>query len=196
MRVTRLFGVAVLVAAAGLAHASAQQAATCTLKVSQAPQLRGLRLGMTTSELVARYPRMTPPRANDLGQAKLSFDGLKDFDAVAFEGVNSVLVNFIDDRLVEFAVHYEGKPWDDMDQFLAQFRESLKLPAGWAGEGQGQGHNVRSLSCDGFRIETGPDGWAAHWLMPWVRVWQPGAEDVVERRAAEKRERQRRAFKP
>lgn len=164
----------------------------CSLGVSGSPRLRGLRLGMTAAQLSERYPRLPALKADEFGQVKATFASLKEVDEAAFEGVESVNVNFVDDRLVAFSIFYKAAPFDSMDQFLAQLRESLKLPGPWAGEG----YAPRRLSCDGFRMEAGPASYYVHWLSPYIKLWEPGAEDVVERRAAEKRERQRRAFKP
>ena len=190
MRAPGIFATTFLIVACCV-QASAQGGG-CSLNVGQSPQLRGLRLGMTVEQVRARYPRLPPMRADEFGQVKATFGGLKDVDEAAFEGVNNISLNFVDDRLVGFAVGYEGAPWDNMDQLMARIREPLKLPGGWTGEG----YSPRRLSCDGFQIEVGASSYSVQWLSPYIRVWEPGAEDVVARRAAEKRERQRQAFKP
>lgn len=168
------------------------QGGVCTLNVGQSPRLRGLRLGMTAAQLSALYTRLPAFNPDEFGQAKTSFGGLHNVDAAAFEGVETFEVNFVDDRLVGFAVHYKGVPFDSMEQFMAQLRESLKLPGGWVGEGYG----ARRLTCEGFEMQAGPTSYGVHSMTPYIKLWEPRAEDVVAKRAEEKRERQRRAFKP
>ena len=184
-----LFALQVFLVCAPCASA---QGGVCALRVAQSPTLRGLRLGMTAAQFGQRYPRLPALKANEFGQAKTNFGGLREADEAAFEGVETLQVNFVDDRLVEFTVYYNGAPFDSMDQFMAKLGESFKVPGAWAGEGYG----VRTLSCDGFRMEVGANSYAEHWLSPYIRFRENGAEDVVAKRAEEKRERQRRAFKP
>lgn len=172
-------------------EASAQGGA-CGLNAGQSPRLRGLRLGMTAAQLSERYPRLPALRADEFGQVKTTVGGLKDIDEAAFEGVEGVEVNFVDDRLVEFALHYKGVPFDSMEQFMAQLHESLKLPGAWVGEG----YAPRKLTCQGFEVQAGASSYGVHWMTPYIRLREPRAEDVVAKRAEEKRERQRRAFKP
>jgi hypothetical protein len=168
------------------------QGGVCTLNAGQSPRLRGLRLGMTADQLGERYPRLPALRADEFGQVKTSFGGLQDIDGAAFEGVESVELNFVDDRLVGFALHYKGVPFDSMEQFMAQLRESLKLPGAWVGEG----YAPRKLTCEGFEMQAGASSYGVHWMTPYLRLSEPRAEEVVARRAEEKRERARRAFKP
>jgi len=146
---------------------------------------------MTTAQVSARYPRLPALRPDEFGQIKVTAG--KDVGESAFEGVNSIHLNFVDGRLIEFVVLYEGAPWESMDQFLVRFTQSLKLPGGWSGEGQ---YGNRKLVCEGFDIDAGASSYSVNWLTPFVRIREPGAEEVVAQRAAEKRERQRRAFKP
>ena len=172
-------------------HARAQDG-VCRLGVEQSPSLRGLRLGMTAAQLKQAYPRLPDLRADEFGQARATLGGLRDVDAAAFEWVESINVNFVDDRLVELQVYYESVPFESLDQFVARLRESLKLPGAWVGEGYG----VRTLTCDGFEMGAGATSYSTHSMTPYVRLRQPGADAVVSKRVAEKRERQRRAFRP
>jgi hypothetical protein len=177
----------------GAPCASAQQGGACGLSAGQSPRLRGLRLGMTAAQLRELYPRLPALKADEFGQAKGDFSGLNEVDEAAFEGVESIQLNFVDDRLVEFGVYYKAVPFDNLDQFIAKLRESLKLHEAWAGEGY---NTTRTLACDGFRIEAGATSYWSHGMTPYVSLRQPGAEAVVAKRAEEKRERQRQAFKP
>jgi hypothetical protein len=168
------------------------QGGVCRLGVEQSPRLRGLRLGMTAAQLKQAYPRLPDLRVDELGQAKATFANPKDVDAAAFELVESVNVNFVDDRLVEFQVFYENVPFESLDQFVARLSESVKLPGVWVGEGYG----MRTLTCEGFEMVAGATSYSGQSMTPYVRLRQPGAEAVVSKRAEEKRERRRRAFKP
>lgn len=176
----------------GATSASAQQGGACGLSVSQSPRLRGLRLGMTAAQLRELYPRLPALKADEFGQARANFGSLNEVDEAAFEGVETIQLSFVDERLVEFSVYYKAVPFDSLDQFMAKLRESFKLPESWDGEGE----NTRSLVCEGFRMEAGATSYWTHGMAPYVRLRQPGAEAVVAKRAEEKRERQRQAFKP
>lgn len=191
MNSSRLICGAALVLAAAVC-ASAQGAGTCTLKPSQAPEIRGLRLGMTTAQLAARYPRLPAVRADEFGQAQPLFANLPNYGEAGLQGVISIRLNFIDDRLVDYQLTYEEAPWENIDQFLTKVKESFRLPDAWASEGETR----RRLVCDHLQIDVGAQQWSAVSMAAYVRVMESGADAVIRRRVAEKRERQRQAFKP
>ena len=55
----------------GQGNSKTAPAAKCTLALAQAPALRGLRLGMTQAQLLARFPGLSLDRADEFGLSKL-----------------------------------------------------------------------------------------------------------------------------
>ena len=175
---------------------AAAQDSGCSLKIGQSPQVRGLRLGMTVAQVIALYPRLSIPRADEFGQIRTGTFDLKAVDEAAFTGVRSVNLNFIDDRLVEFTVEYNNAPWDSTDQFVAKLRESLKLPGGWSSEPATERYPTRRLLCDKFQIDAGSSSYSGDSASVYVQIRELGAENVIAKRVAEKRVRQLQQFKP
>ena len=55
----------------GQGNSKAAPAAKCTLALAQAPALRGLRLGMTQAQVLARFPGLSLDRADEFGLSRL-----------------------------------------------------------------------------------------------------------------------------
>jgi len=172
----------------------------CTLKV--APVIRGVRLGMTTEEVLTMFPgsrdqenikaALTPntsfPR---YGVTNFSLFPGEYAGKERFAGVSSIGFIFVDAHLVRYAVHYARPPWPHVEDFINTLAAALKLPSAdsWTKE-----PDYRKLDCDGFRVSAS------------VNVNSPGATVTVastddpykvqtERRTAAEDE-ERRAFKP
>nr|MBA3441203.1 hypothetical protein [Pyrinomonadaceae bacterium] len=74
--------------------------AKCTL--TKAPELRGFRLGMSFSELKARFPELRASAPDEFGyisQASLEVGSLTGASKTLLDGVYSVRFNFLDERL-------------------------------------------------------------------------------------------------
>jgi len=173
----------------GMAQGSAQ----CALKTAHVPELRGLRLEMTVSQVKARYPRLSVGTADNLGQLRieLSSDSLAEIDSAAFKGVNHLTLSFIDDRLIGFVVTYTQLPWRDVHQFTARMSEALKLPDGWGGD-----DNIQTLDCDGFQVRTGRQDYSSVGMSPYIGFKVLGAESIVRERIEKQKEQQLQTFKP
>lgn len=190
MRASRfLFGALIAVAWAASAQA---QGGVCTLKVSEAPEIRGLRLGMSPAQLSARYPRLPAIRTDEYGQAHIILDNPRIYDETAFKDVEQISLKFIDGRLVTYQVSYSSLPWDNLDQFMTKLLETYRLPGGW----QGAGTDRQTLTCDRFRIDTGWYGRSDVTMATYVRLQELDADAVIRQRIVEKRERERQTFKP
>ena len=172
---------------------AAQGGGQCALKASQLPEVRGLRLGMTTGELKARYPRLVVGPTDEFGQAKVMLyrDQLAQVDAAAFKGVFGLGLGLLDGRVVEFGLTYEGLPWKDLGQFVAKTSEALGVPAGWKGDA-----NLMTLDCDRLRLQAARSSYSVGSISASISFKELGAEEVVAGRAAKKREQQIESFKP
>lgn len=192
MRTIRLVGGAAFVLACAVAGA-AQGFGQCALKPDELPAVRGLRVGLTASQLKTIYPRLALGRADEFGQSRVElFRGdLAQVDQTAFEGVSSLRLNLVDDRLVEFSLTYDLLPWRDLNQFVAKTSETLGLPAGWKGD-----ESSVTLDCGRVLIRAGRSSWSVGSMSPFLSFKEAGAEEVVASRVAKKKERQIESFKP
>lgn len=173
-----LFAAAFLTCLATAARAQA----TCTLTVDKAPELRGLRLGMTLGEIKSLAPDI---KVNDQGfgqtYTSLSGEQLK-ADATRFKGINSISFSLVDERVVGFSIDYgDSVRWESTSQFVSKVSEALRLPAAWEGD------DTKTMSCVGFKIVARPNN---------IGVGMSNAYDIVQRRRAEDAERRRQGFKP
>ena len=140
---------AVMFAVGGAQPANAQ----CTLKSDQLPdppELHGFRLGMTPDQAKARVPLMQFGRVDEIGLIKTSINPLYDprFDKVAYAGVRTISLDFLDEKLTTLWIGYESSfKWQTVDDFVTGISKSLNLPATWAPKRPGQ-----QLHCDGFTI--------------------------------------------
>jgi hypothetical protein len=143
-----------VISAAMFAVGCAQPAnAQCTLKsdqLSDAPELHGFRLGMTPDQAKARVPLMQFGRVDEIGLIKTSINPLYDprFDKVAYAGVRTISLDFLDEKLTTLWIGYESSfKWQTVADFVTGISKSLNLPATWAPKRPGQ-----QLHCDGFTI--------------------------------------------
>ena len=199
-----LFGLtlsaAVAVVTLGQTPSASSAISKCTLTRAQSPEIRGIRLGMTTEQLVSRFPDeenrrrindaiIAGKRPESYGVAGIELRADRQSTNPRFAGVNVITVWLLDERVTSFSVQYAGTAWTNAAQFAAKLSEGLPLPAAsWEVNQQWS-----SMTCDGFKVEafasTGSE-------TSMVRVVDPSAPQIVaERREAEK-ERARQAFKP
>ncbi|HYJ47291.1 MAG TPA: hypothetical protein VEV81_11830 [Pyrinomonadaceae bacterium] len=173
--------------------AAAQGGIQCDIKPARAPELRGLRLEMTLSQVKARYPKLPAGSADSLGQQRLGLtrERLAEIDPVAFKGVEDVFLYFIDDRLVSFAVTYPDLPWKGLAQFTARMGEALNLPDGWHGDQYRQ-----MLDCNGFQVVAGTRSSSAVSMSNYLQFTEPGAEGIIRGREEKQREQQLQSFRP
>jgi hypothetical protein len=146
-----------------------QPQSECGLTAATSPGVRGIRLGMSTEQLLALFPgstkrrdfKETLERAKAAGSeetARLSFDATADGGGDAFSGVDSVSVVVYKGRVTEFTVSYAGPTWRNVDEWIGKLSESLKLPGvrKWAA-GPSENPN-KILKCNGVEIEGAIQG--------------------------------------
>ncbi len=141
----------------------------CGLKEATSPSVRGVRLGMSTEQLLALFPGSAKRRdlrdalervktAGSEETARLSFDAVADASGDSFAGVDSVAVGLNKGRVTEFTVTYVGPTWRNVDEWIARLSESLKLPGArkWV-VGPNENPN-KILRCNGIEIEAAIQG--------------------------------------
>ena len=176
----------------------------CRLKLSQAPAVRGVKLGMTVDELLPLFPGITDTSGINrmlsaaegyphFGDASFSIGPSSWANTDRFAGISSYFVHTFDRRIIALGVQYEGFPtgarWKDPDDLIQRFSDSLHLPGpkDWAG---GPTNPNRTLKCDGFEIQVSGGDQAS------IRFYTRSWEGTKTERLAAFEAQKRREFKP
>src|SRR5438093_160871 len=87
----------------------------CKLTVDKSPNIRGVKLGMTASELLAIFPDANNPQnkmqlEQGAGWPRFGYAvvSVNPSDEQKSSGVEYFLMDLFDKRVVSFAVHYRG----------------------------------------------------------------------------------------
>ena len=157
------------------ARAQAQEN-QCLLNLSQAPQLRGFRLGMSADDVIIRVPSIEMPEADEFGFAKgviyTSSPNLTSNKA-DFEGVSRVSLSFLDGRLTSILVVYDDSiSWESTDEFVSVISRPLGLPGPW----QPFDTWKKSVQCTGFRATAGTG------LETFISLEESGIEQIIKQR--------------
>jgi hypothetical protein len=166
------------------ATAATAQGGKCTLKLAELAQpaeLRGFRVGMTTEEVRARLPKAQLPRANEFGFASLNIfpDYEAGIDKKAFEGVRTVSLDFLDNRVTAVWIGYDKTfKWQTIDEFVQGITAALKLPNSWRTK-----FRNRLLDCADFTVSVIPVGES-----PSVKITNDAARALLDERKAAKNE--------
>jgi hypothetical protein len=189
--------------------AAAGDQSRCDLGLTRAPEVRGLRLGMTLREATSRF---RPPRVEEAewcGRQMLEFDWGDDLLGQPaprpndLAGVRRIRLGFLDGRLAYFRVTYDPREAPlTAEQFRSTLTSSLALPGRWRrADGTAGYEPLYSVGCDGFTVMAGYEVGA------YVELHDTGAIDLLRRRREEEKlrklreaerekERRRRIFKP
>lgn len=160
--------------------------AQCSKKLSEltaAPELLGFRLGMTKEEIKAYVPQTQFGRTDDFGVSKTTINPHFDpkIDKSKFEGVRSISLDLLDQRLTSLWIGYEENfKAQTVDEFVKLISQSMQLPsAGWSSwRARGQ-----QLRCSDFQlivqmVARGPS----------LRLLDVAAEETVAMRRQAKEE--------
>lgn len=159
--------------------------AQCTKKLSElpaAPELLGFRLGMTKDEIKTRVPQTAFGKADHFGVTKTTINPYFDpkIDKTKFEGVRSISLDLVDDRLTSLWIGYdETFKVHTAEEFVKLISQSLGLGGDWSSyRSKGQ-----QLRCADFQliVTTVAGG-------PSFRMLDVAAEDVVAQRRQAKEE--------
>lgn len=173
----------------------------CNLTEANAPNVRGLRLGMSAQQLLALFPGVAKKKemkdaidkAKSGGEGEpvyLVFDPATDGDAQQFAGVEAAAAAVHKGRVVDFTVQY-GATWKSVDAWIAKLSEAFKLPGAqeWA-EGPNEAPN-KVLKCEGVMIEAAILGGGAS-----LRILNSDYLKETESRARAAEEKKRKEIKP
>ena len=121
-------------------------------KLPAAAELHGFRLGMTMEEVRTHVPPVVFGRIDPYGLSKTSINPSFDsrFDQTSFAGVRTVSLIFLDGRLMELWIGYDGSfKWQKFDEFVSGMSKSLNLPNVWQAKARGQ-----QINCEGLQISA------------------------------------------
>jgi S1-C subfamily serine protease len=181
----------------------------CALKLTDAPVLRGFKLGMNLHEVTARFRRFTLPETDPCGRLNLDFnEARRALSGLAIRpreltGISRLRLTFVDERLAYMRVTYARESAvSNPQEFRAALSASLSLSGKWRVTGGGDNwDHTHVIGCDGFKVMAG------YLVGPYVELHDvealrtlPGRkvdEEAKRRREAEReQERRKREFKP
>lgn len=157
----------------------------CTQKIATlpaAPELFGFRLGMTRDEIKTLVPQTQFGKTDHFGVAKTTINPHFDpkIDQKKFEGVRSISLDLLDDRLTSLWIGYDDTyKIKTVDEFVNSISQSLQVSGNWSSwKSRGQ-----QLRCADFQliVSTLAGG-------PSLRLLDFGAEDTIAARRQEKEE--------
>lgn len=135
----------------------------CTLNLSQAPNLKGLALGMTADDLLALFPgskddseiraELARP-ANQFGTSSLFIKPSK-YGGDKFADIIQVTAKFLDGKVSNLMVGYNGPEWPHVDRFVTQLVEGTSLPPAdqWTAY-TGLDTQLKILPCTSFEVRV------------------------------------------
>ena len=172
---------------------AAAQNKACTLKLSQAPEIRGLRLGMEIKQVLSFLPQLDIKPADEFGYSHTSFSFSQMTDEelkrLKFDrkGISYIGLDFLDGKLISLLVAYDDTVrWASLDEFVSKLNASFNLPGAWQSNDSDKG-----LTCDGFEIRASLAGNTGS-----LSLFDITSERALMARKAEKREKQKQAFRP
>lgn len=184
------------------AYSQAPNQSGCSLTEATSPKVRGLRLGMTTQELLALFPGSTnrkdikdaleKSRAPSTDEAVyLTFDPATDSGKSEFADVGSVSAGLHNGKVMDLAVLYISPPWRTIDEWVAKVSAAFQLPSAQSWKAGSNETPNKVLKCNGIEIEAAIQGGGGS-----LRLRNTEFFGGIEERAKAADEKRRRDFKP
>lgn len=174
----------------------------CSLDLSHAPTLRGLRLGMHADQLKAQYLHLQVKSETDgesFAEVKNASEASKEFD---FEGLDAIHLSFVDGQLsyIEFKYSNQSTTALKATEFVDRVAEQLGLNTKWCQNSFARLYECR-ISCEGFEVQIDPpetyiSGSGLDTLPATVEFRDLVAAQKVAVRRQAKEEEEKRKFKP
>ena len=144
--------------------AGAQEKPKCQLTLAGAPDIKGLKLRMTTEDVLALFPGSKddaevrtslsrPPSQFGVSSFVIRPDKFESKDK--FAGVSQITFTLLDGRVSNFTVGYNGPEYSHVDKFVAKFIEGTTLPAADQWEAYvGMDNSLKILKCTDFEVRV------------------------------------------
>jgi len=181
---------------ASVTTSSVHEQAACTLKLSEAPVINRLKLGMTADQVLAVFPgskddaevRSAVSKApGPLGNSSFLITPSKYGSAADFKEVSRVTFSMLDGHLSSFTINYNGPQWPDVDKFVETFVEGKNLPAANQWEPYaGMETQMKTLTCTDFSVRVFSGGEAGN--QNYVLVQDLEADKKLKERRRKARE--------
>ncbi|HEY0546114.1 MAG TPA: hypothetical protein VGC91_12110 [Pyrinomonadaceae bacterium] len=166
-------------------NASAQ-GGKCNLKLAQlkpAPELHGLRIGMSVEQVKGLMPWVETLREDDLGFSTTSFspDFNPKIDKAAYAGVRTVTLEFLDGKLFTIWIGFNDSfKWKTLEEFVPGMSAELGLAPGvWSADS-----SKPSIECDDFELNAQMIGQG-----PSLHLLDKNARELWEERRTQKEEK-------
>lgn len=179
--------------------------AQCPLTLSESPELRGFRLGMSINQVKARASNLILGKINQVGlqNGKIIYTRSTKENRDSSK-VKSVELEFLDNKLASIRVTYDGSVrWNHIDDFVYKISMSLGLPVKWEGDEpsyySGVFIAVREIKCNSFLVRARiiEDRFSRNKSYETnLLIQNTSVPEVIENRQKEVEERKREIFKP
>lgn len=145
-------------------NSPAQEKPICTLTLAGAPDIKGLKLGMTSGQVLALFPgsdqdadlraRLAAP-PSEFGVSQFVIRPEKYGSKETFAGINQITFTLLDGRVSSLSAGYNGPEWPHVDKFVTKVTEGTNLPAIDAWEDYvGMESQLKLLKCVDFEIRV------------------------------------------
>jgi len=147
-----------------------QEKQPCPFKISEAPILKGLKLGMTPDEVLKVFPgskddpdvrsQLSQP-PTEFGATRLSIRPERYENKADFREISLITFSTLDGRVSTIALNYRGPQFSHVDEFITKFVENTNLPGADQWEPfVGQDTQLKTLTCAEFslRLYAGGEG--------------------------------------
>jgi hypothetical protein len=168
----------------------------CPLKLSDAPVIDDLKLGITSDQVLALFPgsKDAPDVKSDLTRPVTRFGGSSlvirpgNFEPKEkYAGVNQITFNFLDGKVSSFNIGYAGPEYPHVDKFVEVVTSRSNLPSVEHWEPYvGMDNQLKILKCTEFEVRVyagGPGG-----SLNYVLVNDLVADKKLKERRAKARE--------
>jgi hypothetical protein len=171
-------------------NSSGEEKPACQLTLAGAPDIKGLRLGMTADEVLALFPgskedaevrsNLSRP-ASQLGESEFVIRSSNLEANEKFAGVKQIVVSLVDGRTSRFYIGYNGPEYSHVDKFVAKFIEGTSLPPVDQWEAYvGMDTQLKTLKCTEFEIKVFSGGQGG--ILNYVDIRDLEADKKVEDR--------------
>jgi hypothetical protein len=142
--------------------ARARRAASRLTMSQAAPAISGLKLGMTTEQVLALFPgskndkevssSLSKP-ATKFGESSFEIRPGKYSTKSKFDRISQIVFTLLDGRVSTLYVGYDGPVWEHVDEFVTTFSEEKSLPTSDSWEAYvGLDAQLKTLKCKDFEI--------------------------------------------
>jgi hypothetical protein len=149
---------------AQVSSTASQDKVPCTLTLAGSPTINGLRLGMTSDEVLALFPGIKqdaevqdslsrPP--STLGVSSFVVRPSRYESKDKFPGITQISFTLLDGRVYSISIGYKGPEYSHVDKFVEKFVEGKTLPSVDQWEPYvGMDNTLKVLKCSEFEANV------------------------------------------